>query len=265
MPRRMEPKSKAQPPSPKKKRNLLASPPVSPKTIAEFRRRFEEFDRALAFVRRHRLPTAACSIRAWPWGRDHGAGVPSGFSNSAENVAMSICHALATYRLVGEDDLGELEDLAVRRAGGTACVHRNGRKIVSFSPMTVAEVKHVYATATLREMYPHFDSALEFVRRHKLPTCRCSVHAMFSERLGELSWGYSASAEECAAAVARAWQDYLEECDETTGYEDLAESLYVRRRRPTTYVRIEEWDLIRFTRVADNGQRGQMRPNYRVR
>ena len=250
--------------SPKKKRNLLASHVLPPEMMADYRRRFKEFDRALEFVRRHQLPTVACSIRSWPGG-DDGEGLPWGFSNAAEAVAMSICQALATYRELGEDGLGELEDLEVRRAGGDTCLHWNGRKLVSLSLMTVAEVKHVSATEELRENYPHFDRALEFVRKHKLPAYKCSVHVMFSESLGELSWGYSASAEECAAAVARAWQDYLEECDETTGYEDLAESLYVRRRRPTTYVRIEEWDLIRFTRVADNGQRGQMRPNYRVR
>ena len=216
--------------------------------IAKFRKQFPEFDNVMAFVKRHKLPTFACSIRAWPAKREEG--IPWGFSDATENVAMAICQAWTKYQDEEQAEAEKVEDISVLRNGREVSLHTNGHKLIAFTRMTAAEVKHVYATAEFRATYRYFDEALEFVKRNKMPTCKCRIRARPYEGGAEVERGYSASAVQVAEALCWAWDEYEQDLPEPDEDDRLLDILNVTREGRNVVVSMEEWKLIWFTRLT---------------
>jgi len=155
---------------------------------------------------------------------------------------MAICQARMVYEQQ-VDEPGGVDKLTVEHQGDSVLIYASGNKLISFKPMTPNEVKYVLATNEYRVTSKYFDQALEFVRRHKLPTCKCAVFSYAGEN-EVIRWGYSASAEQVAAALSVTWEVYETHLQEAIETEHLESILHVRRKRGAAKVFIEDWELL---------------------
>ncbi len=210
--------------------------------LRDLRERFSDFDAVWAFVKKHKLPTCACSIRAWVGEGE--ADIPLGYSDMEEKVAQSICRARMLFE--DERDPGGVDKLSVEYQGDKVVIYTGGNTLITFTPMTSKEIKHVHDTQKYRDAHNYFDQALEFVRRHKLPTCKCAVFSNHGNRTASRLWGYSASAEQVAVALSFTWELYEESIEAMDG--DRFESfLFAKKGKRATKVFIEDWLLLELT------------------
>lgn len=217
---------------------------MSREELRDLRERFSDFDAVWAFVKKHKLPTCACSIRAWVCEDEDD--IPWGYSDMEEKVAQSICRARMVYEQQVRDP-GGVDKLRVRSQGDTVLVYANGsNKLISLKPMTPKEIKHVYDTQKYRDVYRYFDQSLEFVHRHKLPTCKCAVFSDHGNRTASMLWGYSASAEQVAAALSLTWEIH-EESIEAAEVDRLESFLWAEQTEKATKVFIEDFMLLELT------------------
>lgn len=210
--------------------------------LRDLRERFSDFDAVWAFVKKHKLPTCACSIRAWVGEDDD---IPWGYSDMEENVARSICRA----RMVYEQQVrapGGVDKLSVEYQGDTVVIYTDGKRLITFKTMTPEEIEHVHATQKYRDAHDYFDQALEFVHRHKLPTCECAVFSNHGAPNATLPWGYSASAEQVAVALSCTWEIY-ESYIEAFEADRLESLLFAKKGKRATKVFIEDWLLLKLT------------------
>ena len=222
---------------------------MSKQRIAELRARYAEFDAVLAFVKEHKLPTGACSIRAWPLiGRES---IQWGYSYAAENVALAICQARESCATGEEYPLLEkpteqgkaLAKLRARWNGSSVFVYEHGYRLISFARMTPAEAKHVDATAAVRGLYRRFDDVLEFVEKNKFPRCKCSVMKSPQDQ-NKLSYGYSQTRIHVAAALCRALEDTAD------GIQWPVDALMALKLQSEVVVMAGGWPMIRVQRLS---------------
>ena len=99
--------------------------------------RYAEFDAILAFVKKAKLPTCKCSIRASTVdGHDP---VSRGYSHAAEHVAAAIC--LALEETASDGPPAGPVTLTAHSDGPTVFVHSDGYCLLSFTRLTPAEVQ----------------------------------------------------------------------------------------------------------------------------
>jgi hypothetical protein len=103
--------------------------------------------------------------------------------------------------------------------------------------------------AELRARYPKYDAVLAFVKKYKLPSCKCSVEAMPRDH-GSVSYGYSNSQQHVAAAICAVLE---EEAQGEGGWE--VEDLTVKSKGSEVSVRVEGWSLIWFTPLTPAGEK----------
>ena len=115
---------------------------ITAEIIEALRNRYEQFDNALKFVQRRRLPTCKCEVLAMP---SHGSheGESFGYSNGHEHVAAAICAALEA-EAEGEEQW-EVNDLNVLREGGTVYLRLEYWDLIWFRPLTDYEIRKVRA------------------------------------------------------------------------------------------------------------------------
>lgn len=74
----------------------------------------------------------------------------------------------------------------------------------------------------LRGTYSHFDAVLDFVKKNKLPTCKCAIAAETRGGHDAVEWGYSSAAEHVAAAICMAFSEMFGSPDDENEVEDMS-------------------------------------------
>ena len=115
---------------------------ISADMLEALRDRYDQFDAALKFAKRHRLPNCKCEVLAMPSHCSHEA-ESYGYTASVEHVAAVIC-AVLEDEAQGEEQW-DVGDLNILREDGTVYLRLEHWDLVWFRPLTNYEIRRVRA------------------------------------------------------------------------------------------------------------------------